>query len=130
MKEIITEWRKYLKESKEKSIKEDFKRFNFKNISGGGGRRFIPNQGIIPSSMLNDKDFMLSADGTKLYMDPLLVNAIVNSKTVTNRAAQVRYQEFKEKMDRLTSDLAKQMENGSYLDSAIKKQLTEIGFNI
>lgn len=84
--------------AKEKSIKEDFKRFDFQNTTGGGGRRFIPNQGIIPSSMFNDKDFMLSNDGTKLYMDPLLVNAIVNSKTLTNRAAQVRYQEFKEKM--------------------------------
>jgi hypothetical protein len=84
-------------EAKEKSIKEDI-RFDFQNNKGGGGRRFIPNQGIIPSSMLNDKDFMLSNDGTKLYMDPLLVNAIVNSKTLTNRAAQVRYQEFKEKM--------------------------------
>ena len=82
-----------------KPIKEgDFKRFDFQNTQGGGGRRFIPNQGIIPSSMLNDKDFMLSNDSTKLYMDPLLVNAIVNSKTLTNRAAQVRYQEFKEKM--------------------------------
>ena len=85
--------------AKLKPIKEgDFKRFDFQNTQGGGGRRFIPNQGIIPSSMLNDKDFMLSNDSTKLYMDPLLVNAIVNSKTLTNRAAQVRYQEFKEKM--------------------------------
>jgi len=73
-------------------------RFDFQNTKGGGGRRFIPNQGIIPSSMFNDKDFMLSNDGTKLYMDPLLVNAIVNSKTLTNRAAKVRYMEFKEKM--------------------------------
>ena len=48
--------------------------------------------------MFNDKDFMLSNDSTKLYMDPLLVNAIVNSKTLTNRAAKVRYMEFKEKM--------------------------------
>jgi hypothetical protein len=85
-------------DAKLKPIKEDFKRFDFQNTQGGGGRRFIPNQGIIPSSMFNDKDFMLSNDGTKLYMDPLLVNAIVNSKTLTNRAAQVRYQEFKEKM--------------------------------
>jgi len=84
--------------AKLKPIKEDFKRFDFQNTQGGGGRRFIPNQGIIPSSMFNDKDFMLSNDGTKLYMNPLLVNAIVNSKTLTNRAAQVRYQEFKEKM--------------------------------
>jgi len=80
-----------------KSVKEDI-RFDFQNTKGGGGRRFIPNQGIIPSSMFNDKDFMLSNDGTKLYMDPLLVNAIVNSKTLTNRAAKVRYMEFKEKM--------------------------------
>ena len=88
-----------LKKAELKPIKEgDFKRFDFQNTQGGGGRRFIPNQGIIPSSMLNDKDFMLSNDSTKLYMDPLLVNAIVNSKTLTNRAAQVRYQEFKEKM--------------------------------
>jgi len=84
-------------EAKIKSIKEDV-RFDFQNKPGGGGRRFIPNQGIIPSSMFNDKDFMLSNDSTKLYMDPLLVNAIVNSKTLTNRAAKVRYMEFKEKM--------------------------------
>ena len=105
------------------SLDEDI-RFDFKNTSGGGGRRFIPNQGIIPSSMFNDKDFMLSNDGTKLYMDPLLVNAIVNSKTLTNRAAQVRYQEFKEKMGPhfqqfkkgLEGRLSKVLKNGKPFD--------------
>jgi hypothetical protein len=106
-----------------KSVKEDI-RFDFKNTSGGGGRRFIPNQGIIPSSMFNDKDFMLSSDGTKLYMDPLLVNAIVNSKTLTNRAAKVRYMEFKEKMGPhfqqfkkgLEGRLSKVLKNGKPFD--------------
>jgi len=84
-------------EEKPKETNEDV-RFDFQNTTGGGGRRFIPNQGIIPSSMFNDKDFMLNSDGNKIYMDPLLVNAIVNSKTLTNRAAKVRYIEFKGKM--------------------------------
>jgi hypothetical protein len=90
-------------EAKEKSIKEgDFKRFAFQNTTGGGGKRIIPKQGIIPSSMFNKTDFQLyQPEGTEelyIYMDPLLVNAIVNRKTLTNRDAQVRSLEFKEKM--------------------------------
>lgn len=39
-------------------------------------------------------------------------------------------EEFEEKMNRLTSDLAKQMEDGKKLDSEIKKNLANIGFKI
>ncbi|MBM3911365.1 MAG: SAM-dependent DNA methyltransferase, partial [Thaumarchaeota archaeon] len=39
-------------------------------------------------------------------------------------------EEFEEKMKRLTSDLAKQMQEGANLDSEIKKNLIDIGFKI
>jgi hypothetical protein len=87
-----------LKQIIREAIQESNQLINFDFQKGGaaGGKRFIPSQGVIPKNLLNDKDFILNGD--KLLLDPLLVNAIVNSKTLTNRAAKVRYMEFKEKM--------------------------------
>ena len=89
--------KKELKNIIREVIQESSQLMNFDFQKGGlGGKRFIPSQGIIPKNLLNGKDFILNGD--KLLLDPLLVNTIVNSKTLTNRAAKVRYMEFKEKM--------------------------------